>query len=409
MVVLTEQQVTYILDDIRRSGIETEDLQYNLLDHICCVIENEMPPEKNFEEYYRSVIPRFFKRELREIQEETNLLLTFKNYYAMKKVMLLSGAFSAFAFIAGSIFKIMHWPGASFMLVIGITVISFIFLPLLFLLKTKESKSVKDKIILGLGTFIGILFCLSALFKVMHWPGANLMMTVNLSTLFFLFLPIYFFGGIKNPATKVNTIVTSILILVASGILFMLVNLRPSRQMNFITYSAIKQVEESYNFATLQNQKMFELLSNDSTKNKSSVVELKALCDEACFAIDSIKTNLLKRLAPDTTYTEEELYLTYGQNYDFATRFLFTDDAKAKSHLLDLKTKIAALQNVLKQKHGFTNSILLNTDYVPKDNSEEVQLAWEQNNFYKVPLEFVMRNLTQIELDIRLAEAYCLK
>ncbi|MES2836750.1 MAG: hypothetical protein V4667_04465 [Bacteroidota bacterium] len=368
-----------------------------------------MPPEKNFEEYYRSVIPRFFKRELREIQEETNLLLTFKNYYAMKKVMLLSGAFSAFAFIAGSIFKIMHWPGASFMLVIGITIISFIFLPLLFLLKTKESKSVKDKIILGLGTFIGILFCLSALFKVMHWPGANLMMTVNLSTLFFLFLPIYFFGGIRNPENKVNTIVTSILILVAGGLLFMLVNLRPSRQMNFITYTAIKQVEESYNFATQQNQKMFELLSNDSTKNKSTVAELKTLCDEACFAIDSIKTNLLKRLAPDTTYTEEELYLTYGQNYDFATRFLFTDDAKAKSHLLNLKTKITALQNVLKQKHGFTNSILLNTDYVPKDNSEEMQLAWEQNNFYKVPLEFVMRNLTQIQLDIRLAESYCLK
>ena len=106
MFVLSEQQVSFILNDIRRNGIELEELQLNLLDHICCIVENEMRSDQNFEEFYRSIIPRFFKRELREIQEETDLLLTFKNYYTMKKVMIISGTISAIAVVFGSIFKI---------------------------------------------------------------------------------------------------------------------------------------------------------------------------------------------------------------------------------------------------------------------------------------------------------------
>lgn len=127
MYVLNDEQVTYILKDIRRNGIESEELQLDLLDHICCVIETEMLPDNNFEEFYRSVLPRFFKRELRELQEETILLLTFKNYYAMKKVMISSGAFSAFTFLIGALFKVMHWPGAGIILVSSIVIFVYFF------------------------------------------------------------------------------------------------------------------------------------------------------------------------------------------------------------------------------------------------------------------------------------------
>ena len=132
MYVLSEKQVDFILNDIRRNGIQTEELQLNLLDHICCVIENEMSPEKNFDEFYRSVLPRFFKKELKEIQEETDLLLTFKYYYAMKKIMLRSGMLSAATFIIGSFFKIMHWPGAAVVYVEKKLRVVLLFLPFLF-------------------------------------------------------------------------------------------------------------------------------------------------------------------------------------------------------------------------------------------------------------------------------------
>src|SRR4051812_44226549 len=130
MYCITDQQIEYILNDIRRNGVETEDLQLNLLDHICCIVEQGLEENGDFEGFYSQTIKAFYRRDLREIEEETQLLLTFKNYYAMKKTMLVTGAMSAGAFIGGSFFKIMHWPGASFLLILAMGLFSFIFLPL---------------------------------------------------------------------------------------------------------------------------------------------------------------------------------------------------------------------------------------------------------------------------------------
>ena len=50
MVSVSEKQLDFILNDIVAHGIETEDLQENLLDHICCIVENEMNTGDDFYE-----------------------------------------------------------------------------------------------------------------------------------------------------------------------------------------------------------------------------------------------------------------------------------------------------------------------------------------------------------------------
>src|SRR5205814_2019326 len=99
----------------------------------------------DFERFYREAVKRFYKHNLREIEDETINLLTFKNYYAMKKTMIVSGAISVAAFIVGSAFKFMYWPGASVLLTLGIGSFSLLFLPLLFILKVREAKAASDK------------------------------------------------------------------------------------------------------------------------------------------------------------------------------------------------------------------------------------------------------------------------
>ncbi|OJW81403.1 MAG: hypothetical protein BGO69_14020 [Bacteroidetes bacterium 46-16] len=226
MYCITEQQIDYILDDIRRNGIDMEDLQLNLLDHICCIIEQELEENDDFERFYHKTVQQFYKHELREIEEETINLLTFKNYYAMKKAMYISGAISVGAFVIGSLFKIMFWPGVAAMLIFGILVFSLVFLPLLFVLKTRELTAVRDKLILGLGTIAGILYCLSALWLLMRWSGKHEIWLATLAFTFFVFLPAYFFTGIRKPETRVNTIVSTIIIIGVIGIQFTLTALR---------------------------------------------------------------------------------------------------------------------------------------------------------------------------------------
>jgi hypothetical protein len=270
MYTLRDEQVDFILSDIKARGVEMEDLQNNLLDHICCMIENELEREEDFELFYEKVIARFFKRELKEIEEETIYLLTFKNYYAMKKSMIVTGIFSAAALIFGSIFKVMHWPGAGVLFVLGIGVLSLIFLPLMFILKTKDNSSKREKLILAIGAVIGILLCMAVLFTVMHWPNGNGMFwfaAIGVSV--FVLIPVYFFTGIRNPDSKLNTVVTTIVLIGASGLLFAMVNVRP----------AAKQLEMKM-YSYVNNEKLLEKMQQTASDSNLLTAEINKNCEE---------------------------------------------------------------------------------------------------------------------------------
>ena len=244
MYCITDQQVEYILSDIRRNGVDMEDLQYNLLDHICCIIEQELKENDDFEPFYREAVKRFYKHNLREIEDETINLLTFKNYYAMKKTMIVSGTISVAAFIAGSFCRTMYWPGASILLTLGIGTFSFLFLPLLFIIKAREVKAASDKIVIAIGATVGILFSVAILFTVQHWPGGNILLFGTIGVAAFVLLPSYFFTGIRRPETKLNTILMTIILTGIIGLQFTIVRLRPSASQTRIRMVTYAQNEE---------------------------------------------------------------------------------------------------------------------------------------------------------------------
>ena len=233
MYCLNDKQIDYIINDISARGVEMEALQQNLLDHICCIVEQNLEVDGDFESFYQKTIKTFYKDALWEIEEETLLVLTYKNYYTMKKVMINSGIFSAFAFFAGSIFKIMHWPGAGALILLAMTTSSLVFLPLFFLFKKSETTNSKDKLIIAIGSINGVLFCISMLFKIMHWPGAHALWLLTIGLMVFVFIPLFFFNGIKNETTKTNTIVTTIILIIVAGFFFALTSLRSSKQIYF--------------------------------------------------------------------------------------------------------------------------------------------------------------------------------
>lgn len=223
MYTLSEQQIDFILDDLRRQGIKLEDLQYNLLDHICCLIENEFDGNGDFEQCYRSVISRFYETRLTELEAETHALLIFKHYYTMKQLMTGSGWLSVILLGAGITFKFLHAPGAAACIATGILLLSCCFLPLYFTFKIKESSSVRNKVLFGFTLLISVLFSLAVLFKIMYWPGANAMGISALLLLLFGYLPIFVVTGIRNPETKMQTLMTAFLIFTGCALFLTLV------------------------------------------------------------------------------------------------------------------------------------------------------------------------------------------
>ena len=230
MYSLSDKQVDFVLDDIGKRGIITEDVKYNILDHVCCIIENEMNEGMNFEKVYGNTIARFYQNELSEIEVETQKLLTFKHYYAMKRTLKITGITSIILIILGIIFKSMHWPGAGILIVLGGAFFSLVFIPLNIVLKFQDDKESGNRIIMTIGMLSASAATLGVLFKIMHWPYANVLMFSSLLVFILVFIPIYFIVKYKNPETKFDAIINTAFMMGAAGMLFALINFGHSKK-----------------------------------------------------------------------------------------------------------------------------------------------------------------------------------
>lgn len=260
---VTDDEIDFILDDIAKRGVVTEDVQYNILDHVCCIIENEMPLGANFNEFYRNTIARFYHKELKEIEEETRKLTTFKYYHAMKRTLKITGIISVLLIALGSILKAQHLPGAGVTLFSGFIVFSLLFIPLNIIMKFRDDNEKYNRVVVTLGMTLTLTGTLGLLFKVMHWPYANIIFFGSLALFGLVFIPIYFFTRYRNPETKFNASINSVFMIAAAGMLFTMINLKPSQNIE-------ESVESMDDFQTMN-------LENLKTANQSLYAEFKSV------------------------------------------------------------------------------------------------------------------------------------
>lgn len=376
MYRLNDQQIDHIINDIRARGVEMESLQNDLLDHVCCIIENKLEESGDFERFYESIIKTFYKKELKEIEEETITLLNNKHYYAMKKIMIGSGIISALLLSMGIILKFMHMPGAAVGIFTGVVTFSLIFLPLMFLLKLKEKESSRDKILLGLGSLVTILISIAILFKMLHWPYANMMGLVSVGILILIYLPINLVTGIRNPSTKVNTIVSSVLLVAGCGLFL---SLAKSPQGSKIQY--IKTTDYFIrNNRLVQNELQLLVKSAGKTESNSTSAQSKnilALCEELKSYLLEKETGL-KTLDADFINKQAWISETYASYY-------FEPESE------EFK-KLSSLTDMIKQYNTSSKSATA----IP-----EFSVLSDQNNDRVID---VLNNLVQIELFVLQSE-----
>jgi len=374
MYSISDQQIDYILDDIKRNGIQMEDLQLNLLDHVCCLLEQQLKDGDDFEFFYHKTIRQFYSKELKEIEAETVQLLTFKNYFMMKKIMITAGVFSTFSFLLGSLFKIMFWPGAAVLMTLAIAVFCFFFLPMLFILKTKEVNTGLEKMVIALGTVLGILFCLSILFKVQHWPGATMLLFAMMLFAFFIFIPLYFFSGYRKPETRLNTILTSILLIGFTAVTFLSVN---------VYGPSSKQMDEwtSYCQSEMIWQKVIVKNHISETQDADAVIK----------NTDSLKAAIL---ALTSTDAPKNNYTVPGKLKFDNLKYLGKDGSYSR-----ICTLLANLQESVKK---YNHAQLNDADKIP-DGFAFADMTEE--DFGRMENVHVLNNLTQLQIYVVSAAA----
>ena len=143
----------------------------------------------------------------------------------MKKILYLIGLISTIFTFLGSFFKIMHWPGASVMIIIGAFSFAFVFIPLLISIKFKEVTFLFDKFIYSIGIALGTTLMVGFIFKLMHWPWATALMLSSIVIFNFIYIPLYFTSRFNREELKFNTIVNSVVMFSFGSVLLALFDL----------------------------------------------------------------------------------------------------------------------------------------------------------------------------------------
>lgn len=116
----------------------------------------------------------------------------------MKKTIFILGIVSVNLMLFGALLKVLHLKGAAILLMISILLFCFVFLPLA-LISSYKSQNEKIYKWLYVVTFIVFSFDLTgALFKILHWPGASIFLAIGVPLPFVLFLPVYLYQTHKN-------------------------------------------------------------------------------------------------------------------------------------------------------------------------------------------------------------------
>jgi hypothetical protein len=198
---LSLHHIDQISHDIRREDISFSHLLEDLIDHVCCDVEYEMQNGMNFSEAYQKVKQKMGPRRLKEIQEETLYLVDTK-YRNMKKLMKISGIAGTILFGFAAMFKIQHWPLAGVLMSFGALTLVFAFLPSALSVLWKESHNTKRLFLFVSAFLTGTCFISGTLFKLQHWPFAGLMLTIGATLGVLFFIPALLANRLNDPESK---------------------------------------------------------------------------------------------------------------------------------------------------------------------------------------------------------------
>jgi len=411
MAELTEKEIRRLSREIEKQGLTYTELQQELLDHLCCDVEAEMEEGLEFVKALEKVRKELGKDRIQEIQEETLLLINQK-YRIMKKFMYILGMIAPAMLITGTIFKIQHWAGAGVLLVFSLFLLGAIYLPVFVMVKIRDTRKEGKKVNMPMyvfGLFAGIIFIAGAMFKIMHWPGAGIMIMLSGLVTVLIFIPILVVQALKDKENQVQNFTILIFVLCFVAITFMIYALRVSK--NVLTafsvategHIASTEIVEARNSAYLDRLQQ-SVPGSDIIQEQAK--EIRSRSDALNDYISDLTADIVHRSHPDNlAAVDQEGNIAFDKldNMDelYSVRVVIFGDEGIPGMGNDLQQKINDYKKFLSQNSdpalaGMINKLL--------DTSPRGELSWVQFCFLQAPMIGAVNVLTSIQSNIRVAE-----
>ncbi len=211
----------------------------------------------------------------------------------MKKFIYIFGIVLLNIFTFGAIFKVMHWPGAGILLAFGLGLFALVFLPMAFVNNYRGVG--KKHLSLYIAGFICALICvIGALFKVQHWPGASLLMIVGVPLPFLYFLPVYLYHQNKEKEKSIINFLGIMFLLLYISVFSALLSLNVSRDIIVSMAVSAESNAKTTQLYILKTKLMYQQIdSAGSIENKEKANIIKEKTNELSSKIESIKRELI--------------------------------------------------------------------------------------------------------------------
>lgn len=163
----------------------------------------------------------------------------------MKQKVYVLGLASAVIVFLGILFKLNHWAGAAILLTGGITILLFIFMPLA-LVSSYKAEAVKGKRLLYIVTWLTTFVIFTAmLFKIQHWPGSGWLMLVSIPFPFVVFLPVFLLSRSGNSRENIYNTVSVLFLLMIISCFTGLLALNVSKEKMVDSYTVVHNYYQS--------------------------------------------------------------------------------------------------------------------------------------------------------------------
>lgn len=322
----------------------------------------------------------------------------------MKTFNTIFGAIISFFLMLGIFFKIMHWPGAGPLIVVFSSFFSLYMIPVAIENIMNSEKKALTMINNIISAITGMILSVGLLFKIMHWPGASVMLVFGLflGVIMILMLIILFISK-KEPLSLNSGTFFSI---ICFGLLTYGVSVGGSSYALIVNASVTAEaLEKNIDLVSEYNTTIIKNIGNNETQNS-----IKQIFEETT-ALNLYIHNLKKELYSRTDGIPSEVADTISisqiaskDNYDVPTFVLgLADPLNPKDGeytATELKQKINSFNTLVKNNAPKTTIINVGSeDFIYNYGRYE---SWETSMFYHYTLSQVILSLNQIQLEANL-------
>lgn len=308
----------------------------------------------------------------------------------MKQKIYSLGLFGTLLIITGSVFKIQHWPGAGILITIGIAIVVLLFLPLALINSYRSLKKEGYKLLYVITWITCFVIFTAMLFKIQHWPFAGTALFIALPFPYLVFLPVFLYVTGRDSSSNIYNTIYVLFLLVVNSVFSALLAMNISLQ----------RISDSINLAS--NYSMVEEKLSHFQENQQSPVNAKI--DNVLGIIDEYRSIILTggKITSEQWKSNPAL-LQYPDSKQ--TALVALSDAGEFPYGNKLEIALNDLEKTLKSTPGFESLVSAMPAIVnpyPEDKLKPLNVTL---NITRTYLGWGLIHLDQLETNLKIIRA----